>query len=109
MTRRRRGGIKRGESNLANNQFCMCCPQSGTPREVHRVTWRREGGMEIEMPMRRGGGVKRRETNLASNQIPTPGLDRCTLAQEKATHSSILAWRIPGTGHPGGLPSMGEN
>ena len=24
-----------------------------------------------------------------------------------ATHSSILAWRIPGTGRPGGLPSMG--
>ena len=24
-----------------------------------------------------------------------------------ATHSSILAWRIPGTGEPGGLPSMG--
>ena len=23
-----------------------------------------------------------------------------------ATHSSILAWRIPGTGEPGGLPSM---
>ena len=25
-----------------------------------------------------------------------------------ATHSSILAWRIPGTGEPGGLPSMGS-
>ena len=25
-----------------------------------------------------------------------------------ATHSSILAWRIPGTGEPGGLPSMGR-
>ena len=24
-----------------------------------------------------------------------------------ATHSSTLAWRIPGTGEPGGLPSMG--
>ena len=24
-----------------------------------------------------------------------------------ATHSSVLAWRIPGTGDPGGLPSMG--
>ena len=24
-----------------------------------------------------------------------------------ATHSSALAWRIPGTGEPGGLPSMG--
>ena len=26
-----------------------------------------------------------------------------------ATHSSVLAWRIPGTGKPGGLPSMGSH
>ena len=38
VTRRRREGIKRGERNLASNQFPMCSPQSGTPREVHRVT-----------------------------------------------------------------------
>ena len=25
-----------------------------------------------------------------------------------ATHSSVLAWRIPGTGKPGGIPSMGN-
>ena len=40
VTRRRRGGIKRGESNLAINQFPMCSPQSGTLSEVHRVTQR---------------------------------------------------------------------
>ena len=28
------------------------------------------------------------------------------LEKETATHSSILAWRTPGTGKPGGLPSM---
>ena len=28
------------------------------------------------------------------------------LEKEMATHSSILAWRIPGTAEPGGLPSM---
>ena len=31
------------------------------------------------------------------------------LVKGKATHSSILAWRIPGTGEPGGLPSMGSH
>jgi len=41
VTRRRRGGIKRGKSNLASNQFSMCSPQSGTLREVHGVTYRR--------------------------------------------------------------------
>ena len=29
------------------------------------------------------------------------------LEKEMATHSRVLAWRIPGTGEPGGLPSMG--
>ena len=29
------------------------------------------------------------------------------LQKEMATHSSVLAWRIPGTGEPGGLPSLG--
>ena len=29
------------------------------------------------------------------------------LEKETATHSSVLAWRIPGTGEPGGLPSLG--
>ena len=31
------------------------------------------------------------------------------LEKEMATHSSILAWRIPETGEPGGLPSMGSH
>ena len=31
------------------------------------------------------------------------------LEKEMATHPSILAWRIPGTGEPGGLPSMGSH
>ena len=31
------------------------------------------------------------------------------LEKEMATHSCVLAWRIPGTGEPGGLPSMGSH
>ena len=31
------------------------------------------------------------------------------LEKEMATHSSVLSWRIPGTGGPGGLPSMGSH
>ena len=31
------------------------------------------------------------------------------MEKERATHSSVLAWRIPGTGEPGGLPSMGSH
>ena len=31
------------------------------------------------------------------------------LEKEMATHSRVLAWRIPGMGEPGGLPSMGSH
>ena len=44
VTRKRRGVIKRGESKLASNHFSMCFPQSGSLRDVHEVTQRREEG-----------------------------------------------------------------
>ena len=66
----------------------------------------------LENPMDRGAwwatvhGVARRRTRLSdftfTFQFPA-------LEKEMATHSSVLAWRIPGTGKPGGLPSMGSH
>ena len=44
VTRKKRGGIKRGETNLACDQFPKCSPQPWTPKEIHRVKWRREVG-----------------------------------------------------------------
>ena len=44
VTRRRRGGIKRGGSKLVSNHFPMCFPQSGPLRDVHGVIQRREEG-----------------------------------------------------------------
>ena len=44
-----------------------------------------------------------RETRVLSLTWEDP------LEKEMATHSSILAWRIPGTGEPVGLPSMGSH
>ena len=32
-----------------------------------------------------------------------------SICKEMATHSSVLAWKIPGTEEPGGLPSMGSH
>ena len=37
VTRRRKGGIKRRETDLASNQFPKCSPQPGTYKEIHRV------------------------------------------------------------------------
>ena len=39
----------------------------------------------------------------------TEGLHFHALEKEMAAHSSVLAWRISGTGEPGGLPSMGSH
>ena len=47
--------------------------------------------------------MKMQETHVQSLGHEDP------LEMEMATHSSILAWRIPGTGEPHGLPSMGSH
>jgi len=44
VTRRRIGGVKRGESKLASNHFSMCSPQTGCLRDVYGVIHRREEG-----------------------------------------------------------------
>ena len=69
MTRRRRGGNKRGESKLASNHFPMCSPQSGPLRGVHGVTEKKRGRKETEVARGRNGGIKRRETDAASYQF----------------------------------------
>ena len=37
VTRRRKGGVKRRETDLASNKFPMCSPQPGTPKEILKV------------------------------------------------------------------------
>ena len=37
MTRKRSGGVKRGETSLASNRFPNSSPHPGIPREIHRV------------------------------------------------------------------------
>ena len=44
VTRRKREGIKKGESKLASDHFPKCSPQSGPLRDVHGVIQRREEG-----------------------------------------------------------------
>ena len=51
-------------------------------------------------------GVAKSQPRLSNFTFtfPFPALEK-----EMATHSSVLAWRIPGTGEPGGLRSMGSH
>ena len=52
--------------------------------------------------------AKAGDSGDAVDRAPIPGSGR-SLEEEMATHSSILAWRIPWTEEPGGLPSMGSH
>ena len=62
VTGMRCGGIKRGESKLANNHFLMCAPQSGLLRHSRSYTEKRMGGKETEVTRRiKGGNEKERD------------------------------------------------
>ena len=59
VTRRRRGGIKRGESKLASKHFTMCSQQSGSLRDVQSHKEKKRGRKETEVARRiKGGGSK---------------------------------------------------
>ena len=66
----------------------------------------------LENPMDRGAwwvvvhGVASSRTQLSSLTFT---FHLHALEKETATHSSVLAWRIPGTGEPSGLQSMGSH
>ena len=65
-------------------------------------------------------GVAKSQTQLSDFHFHVENLERQKglkftspfagyMEKEMATHSSVLAWRIPGTGKPGELPSMGSH
>ena len=58
-------------------------------------------------PMFPGGSDGKESVCNAGNQGSIPGLGRYP-GEETATHSSVLAWRIPWAEEPGGLQSMGS-
>ena len=66
----------------------------------------------LKSPMDRGAwqaavhGVAKSRTRLSDFTLT---FHFSALEKEMATHSSVLAWRIPGTGEPGGLPSVGSH
>ena len=79
----------------------LCCGEgNGTPLQYSC----------LENPMDGGAwwaavhGVAKSQTRLSDFTFHSPALEK-----EMATHSSVLAWRIPGTEEPGGLPSMGSH
>ena len=90
--------------------------------------WPQDWKRSVFITIRKNGYAKNAQTTPKLHSCHTPGglqsmgslsqtwlsdftFTFCFLALEKemATHSSVLAWRIPGMGEPGGLPSMGSH
>ena len=93
--------------------FCQCLPSLNTAN----LTLREGNGTALqysclENPMDVGAwwaavhGVAKSRTRLSDFPFT---FQFHALEKEMATHSSVLAWRIPWMGEPGGLPSMGSH
>ena len=110
----------KGERGNAHSSLIHCCGTgllegSAGPRNP-RGKGKREGSGAplqcscLENPMDTGAwwaaahGVAKSRTRLSSFTFT---FHFHALEKETATHSSVLAWRIPGMGEPGGLPSTG--
>ena len=96
---------------LSLDVFCVpfCIIYCITQRRQWHPTWY----SCLENPMDGGAwwaavhGVAKSQTRLTFTFTFTFHFH--ALEKEMATHSHVLAWRIPGTGEPGGLPSMGSH
>ena len=81
----------------------------GTYRDSSGGQWLPPQSSRLENPMDGGAwqgavhGVVKSRTRLSDFTFT---FHFRALVKAMATHSSVLAWRIPGTGEPGGLPSM---
>jgi len=69
---------------------------------------------DVQAGFRKGRGTRDQITNIRWIIVKAREFQNsiylCFIVEkEMATHSSVLAWRIPGTGEPGGLPSMGSH
>ena len=91
-------------------QVWCCCFSFRT----HCLPWAEKAvaAHSLENPMD-GGAWKAAVHGVAKSRIRLSAFTFTfhfpALEKEMATHSSVLAWRIPGTGEPGGLPSLGSH
>ena len=91
-------GIKIAGRNINNLRYAG----NGNPLQCSCLENSRDGGAWWAAVY----GVAQSQTQLSDF---TFAFHFHTLEKEMATHSSVLAWRIPGTAEPGGLPSMGSH
>ena len=107
------GGHSGGRDNMWLNDVYDCQGQSWMRREA--FGWGSGTPLQyscLENPMD-GGAWKAAVHGVAEGRTWLSDFTFTfhfhALEKEMATHSSVLAWRVPGMGEPGGLPSMGSH
>ena len=115
-----RGGGKQtqGEESILSCEWLMAFPRCSWFKNWYTLYWRRQWHpTPVLLPGKSHGrrslvgcsqsmGVAKSRTRLSDFTFT---FHFHALEKEMATHSSVLAWRIPGTGEPDGLPSMGSH
>ena len=101
---------------LSGKSICLQSRRCGFDPWVGKISWRSKLNPLpyscLENPMDKGPwwaavhGVTKSQTRLSDFTFT---FHFHALEKEMAAHSSVLAWRIPGAGEPGGLPSMGSH
>ena len=87
---------------LLNRVDTICAEGNGTPLQYSCLINPVDGGACWATVH----GIARSRTRLSASTVT---FHFHSLEKEMTTHSSVLAWRIPGTGEPGGLSSMGSH
>ena len=88
--------------DIVRAELCPSKEGNGTPLQYSCLENPMEGGAWSAAVH----GISRSWTRLSSFTFTFHFHE---LEKEMATHSSVLAWRIPGMGKPGGLPTMGSH
>ena len=94
--------MSRLQDDIKKDLHCFIGEGNGTPLQYSRLENPMDGGAwwaEVH-------GITKSRTWLRDFTFT---FHFHALEKEMATHSSVFAWRIPRTGEPGGLPSMGSN
>ena len=112
----RRGQLSTDPAKLCNHSHVLYDPRGESIGASRELTGEGNGNpLQYscpENPMDRGAwwaavhGVAKSRTRLSDFTFI---FHFHALEKAMATHSSVLAWRIPGTREPGGLPSMGSH
>ena len=94
--------MKSVNSSNFSKPFLYCLEGNGTPLQYSCLENPMDGGAWYAAVH----GVAKSRTRLSDFTFT---FHFHALEKEMATHSSVFAWRIPGTAEPGGLPSMGSH